>query len=915
LHPVEAEFLQGTDPLASTEHAYDLSVIFDQSSYRSRWRAAAGPQGGEPPPYGYLDHNRRQIVVYRPQGNAPDVPTPTGPPRPPGSPPPGPGRPGGTGGAPGGPEPAPAGRDLPAGPASPAPRPPAPAPAPDVAPRTRSLEEPPGRIERSGDPDHYAAREHFGDVIRHEGGVEIPTARYFIEAEFKDGIIEMDFVLRRDDVPGFAGIQRRSGQLRGQEEFQRVLEHFRGIHGDAAIKGIKGDWGGGDNLDRFNEVIGSFSELGVSTDTRHWNDALKSAALGTYTGDWARKAGFGEVEIAGYSANERGNRMIFDQVEVIFHKSGAGGSGTEAGRGGAPPPTAGSPRVPAPGTPAPAPAPEFARPTAGRTAGGGPSAAPPVQTGRGPPSGSPPPAGPGGGGGGGRRSGVRALSASEAAGVRPEVQLARTRRGDWAISWITSRDLYEAAWRDATGGQGDPAPPHGFLDRDRNQIVVFKPPANINVIARPPAPPAPPPTPTLPFARRQPPARPDPAQAARETPAPPPSAPSGNPPVITRQPPPRPGEPTPPVPEAPRRPGSAVDQPIRERDTAPAEPDQAGRVREPGPPAAPPVQLPHDPADLKVRGGLFDWLLRRSRLPKPQLGAQLSSGGDAGKLAHSGPGKLGVFEATLPDVGEVAVKIYPDQGGRGDANQRARFARDMAALEAASRTSLGPKFYGEVNVGPRRRGFAMERIQGDFPEAIPRTERELTDSERIGERLARARITDKTLNNLQQFGDELLRQGYYYDGEIQGLIDFDGRYRPIDFEKVRPLSEDPKIRAEQLRTHQERIGNEIANLRELKGPPEVDLPSDLPVPPGIEGFGSFGRDVIAWGAGLEGTRIRREAIAANPQAERARLEAAGLNLDMAKAWHIAYQHVVGQRSTPIFVARRDLMAEIVRLLQ
>ncbi|MFM9597998.1 hypothetical protein ACKI1O_52995, partial [Streptomyces scabiei] len=58
------------------------------------------------------------------------------------------------------------------------------------------------------------------------------------------------------------------------------------------------------------------------------------------------------------------------------------------------------------------------------------------------------------------------------------------RRGDWAISWITTRDLYRAAWRDATGGEAREAPPHGYLDRDHNQIVVFKPPINVTDIAR-----------------------------------------------------------------------------------------------------------------------------------------------------------------------------------------------------------------------------------------------------------------------------------------------------------------------------------------------------------------------------------------------------------------------------------------------
>jgi hypothetical protein len=162
----------------------------------------------------------------------------------------------------------------------------------------------------------------------------------------------------------------------------------------------------------------------------------------------------------------------------------------------------------------------------------------------------------------------------------------------------------------------------------------------------------------------------------------------------------------------------------------------------------------------------------------------------------------------------------------------------------------------------------------------------------------------------------LLSQGYYYDGEIQGLIDFRGRYRPIDFEKVRPLSGDPEIRAVQLRNHQDRISNEIEDLQSLRRPPQTTLPADLPVPAHLQDQGQqvFGTDVIAWGHGLEGTRFRLQAIEANPRAERQRLEANGLTLDMAKAWHVAYQHLNGQKPNPIFEARMELMASIVKLM-
>jgi hypothetical protein len=36
---------------------------------------------------------------------------------------------------------------------------------------------------------------------------------------------------------------------------------------------------------------------------------------------------------------------------------------------------------------------------------------------------------------------------------------------------------------------------------------------------------------------------------------------------------------------------------------------------------------------------------------------------------------------------------------------------------------------------------------------------------------------------------------------------------------------------------------------------------------------------------------------------------------MAKAWHVAYQHLDGQRHTALFEARKKLLAALVKLLK
>ena len=416
---------------------------------------------------------------------------------------------------------------------------------------------------------------------------------------------------------------------------------------------------------------------------------------------------------------------------------------------------------------------------------------------------APPPGGGGGGPGAGGPSGARPLTPAEAEYfARPEAILSSPREYDHRV--IVDRDTYRAAWRATAGPQGGEPPAHGYLHQNRREIVVYRAPADAQVVRR----------------------------------------------------------------------------------TAP-------------------LHLPHEADRPDVRGGLLDWLLRRRKLPRPQLGEQLSSGGDPGKLANKRPGEVGAFAAILPDGRTVAVKAYPDEGGRGDANQRERFARDLAGAEAASRAHQGPRFYGEVDVGRRRLGYAIERVEGDFAETATRTERVLTDSERVAEQLAQAQITDRTLRDVEQFGKELLDQGYYYNGDLQGLIDFNGRYRPIDFEQVRRLSRDPQIGAEQTRNHQEQISREIENLQSLRTAPIDRLPADLPVPAAVRGLDAerFGQDVIGWGDGSRGTAGRLRAIRRDPQGERERLQANGLTLDMAKAWHVAYQHLDGQRHTAIVRAR------------
>jgi hypothetical protein len=45
----------------------------------------------------------------------------------------------------------------------------------------------------------------------------------------------------------------------------------------------------------------------------------------------------------------------------------------------------------------------------------------------------------------------------------------------------------------------------------------------------------------------------------------------------------------------------------------------------------------------------------------------------------------------------------------------------------------------------------------------------------------------QTAQDVEAFGNSMLQQGKYYNGEVQGLVDSNGRWKAIDFQAVRNL--------------------------------------------------------------------------------------------------------------------------------
>jgi hypothetical protein len=117
------------------------------------------------------------------------------------------------------------------------------------------------------------------------------------------------------------------------------------------------------------------------------------------------------------------------------------------------------------------------------------------------------------------------------------------------------------------------------------------------------------------------------------------------------------------------------------------------------------------------------------------------------------------------------------------------FEHDLAGAEAASRTGHAAKFYGEVPAGPGKRAFAIEKVPGGFPDvAGGASAAEAKEAAKVA-----ASVTKETVADIKTYGQELLDEGFYYQGEIQGLVDKSGRWRAIDFQGIRKLP--PKANA------------------------------------------------------------------------------------------------------------------------
>ena len=134
---------------------------------------------------------------------------------------------------------------------------------------------------------------------------------------------------------------------------------------------------------------------------------------------------------------------------------------------------------------------------------------------------------------------------------------------------------------------------------------------------------------------------------------------------------------------------------------------------------------------------------------------KLSSAGNAGSLGNK-PG-LGVFEARIPGMAKpVAVKVY----AAGDFKD---FAVDMMGAQVASQTGMAAKYYGEVDAGPGKRGYAMEKIEGGFSQDESVDTASLKDKQAAQKEadFYASKITQQTRQDVIEYSRRLLDLGFY----------------------------------------------------------------------------------------------------------------------------------------------------------
>jgi hypothetical protein len=124
----------------------------------------------------------------------------------------------------------------------------------------------------------------------------------------------------------------------------------------------------------------------------------------------------------------------------------------------------------------------------------------------------------------------------------------------------------------------------------------------------------------------------------------------------------------------------------------------------------------------------------------------------------------------------------------------AKMESEMAAAIAAQNTGIGPKVHGKISYksapdAPDRIGFAMDEVKGGFADEAASAADAAVKAANKAEMLKNAEnIKPVTFEDLNSFREGMFKQGFYYDGELQGFVDAAGRWKPIDMQGASPVT-------------------------------------------------------------------------------------------------------------------------------
>ncbi|GEM_PF-5070358 len=222
---------------------------------------------------------------------------------------------------------------------------------------------------------------------------------------------------------------------------------------------------------------------------------------------------------------------------------------------------------------------------------------------------------------------------------------------------------------------------------------------------------------------------------------------------------------------------------------APPGPTSAPMTARPGTPAPPPPGAPGGtggnpslpPGNVHEAAAARDLKTPARAITTPQGERTVME--SAGSKSSATGANVGVFRANVAGVGHpVVIKVYRT-------GQRAQMEAELAAVHAAEKTGFGPHVYGVVDAGEGRVGFAMDEVSGGFAD-MPGIGPGKPGAEAAQAEIMRnaRNITPQTYSDVANFRDKLWREGFSYQGsDLQGFVDAQGRWRPIDLQAAKPV--------------------------------------------------------------------------------------------------------------------------------